>query len=166
MIVMDKNTCMVDMARFFIEFTVAESCGKCVPCRVGLKRMLEILEKITAGLGKEEHIDFLQEMSGTIKDTALCGLGNTAPNPVLTTLRYFPGEYRLHIKERACPSLVCTALLKFEVRKEKCTKCGICYKACPVSAIEWKKNEYPKIDKGKCIQCKACINACPFTAIE
>ncbi|MCD6473080.1 NADH-quinone oxidoreductase subunit NuoF [Candidatus Aerophobetes bacterium] len=166
MIVMDKKTCMVDMARFFLNFTVAESCGKCVPCRVGLKRMLEVIEKITEGKGKKEHINFLHEMGITIKNTALCGLGNTAPNPVLTTLKYFPNEYQAHIKNKSCPAHVCLELLKFEVIKENCVKCGQCYKACPVGAIDWKKKEYPKINKEKCIKCKSCINACDFMAIQ
>ena len=165
-IVMDEKTCMVDMARFFLEFTVAESCGKCVPCRVGLKRMLEILEKITEGKGKKEHIKFLQKMSTSIKDTALCGLGNTAPNPVLTTVKYFPDEYKTHIENKKCPAHVCTKLLKFEVIEEKCTKCGKCHESCPVNAIAWKKKDYPKINKDKCIKCKACINTCDFKAIQ
>lgn len=166
MVVMDKRTCMVDIAKFFINFTVAESCGKCVPCRIGLKRMLEVLEEITEGKGEEKHIAFLQEMGTTIKDTALCGLGNTAPNPVLTTLKYFPDEYREHIKDKNCSSHVCTALLDFEVDEDKCTKCGRCFKACPVDAVEWKKKEYAKINKDKCIKCKSCINACDFMAIK
>jgi len=166
MIVMDERTCMVDMAKFFINFTVEESCGKCVPCRIGLKRMLEVLEEITEGKGKEEHISFLQEMGTTIKDAALCGLGNTAPNPVLTTLKYFLDEYQVHIKDKICSSHVCLKLLKFEVIKDKCVKCGRCYKACPVDAIDWKKKEYPKINKDKCIKCKSCINACEFMAIQ
>lgn len=166
MVVMDKQTCMVDIAKFFINFTVAESCGKCVPCRIGLKRMLEVLEEITEGKGEEKHIAFLQEMGTTIKETALCGLGNTAPNPVLTTLKYFPDEYREHIKDKNCSSNVCTALLDFEVDEDKCTKCGRCFKACPVDAVEWKKKEYAKIDKDKCIKCKSCINACDFMAIK
>jgi len=166
MVVMDKQTCMVDIAKFFINFTVAESCGKCVPCRIGLKRMLEVLEEITEGKGEEKHIAFLQEMGTTIKETALCGLGNTAPNPVLTTLKYFPDEYREHIKDKNCSSHVCTALLEFEVDEDKCTKCGRCFKACPVGAVEWKKKEYAKIDKDKCIKCKSCINACDFMAIK
>ena len=166
MVVMDKLTCMVDIAKFFLDFTVAESCGKCVPCRVGLKRMLEVLEGITEGKGKQEHIKFLQEMSVTIKDTALCGLGNTAPNPVLTTIRYFLDEYKAHIADKFCPSHVCVELLKFEVIENKCVKCGKCFAVCPVGAIDWKKKECAKINKEKCIKCKACINACPFMAIE
>ncbi len=166
MVVMDERTCMVDIAKFFINFTVAESCGKCVPCRIGLKRMLEVLEEITAGKGEEKHIGFLKEMGTTIKETALCGLGNTAPNPVLTTLKYFPDEYREHIKDKDCSSHVCTALLEFEVDEDKCTKCGQCFKACPVGAVEWKKKEYAKINKDKCIRCKSCINACDFMAIK
>ena len=166
MIVMDQLTCMVDIAKFFLDFTVAESCGKCVPCRVGLKRMVEVFEKITEGEGKPEHIEFLKEMAPSIRDTALCGLGNTAPNPVLTTLKYFLDEYRAHIEDKVCPSHACVNLIKFEVMNDKCVKCGICFKACPVDAIDWEKNEYAKINKDKCIRCKGCINACPFMAIE
>ena len=166
MIVMDKHTCMVDIAKFFLDFTVAESCGKCVPCRVGLKRMLEVFEKIIDGEGRKEHIAFLQEMAITIKDTALCGLGNTAPNPVLTTLKYFMDEVQAHIKDKICPAHVCLRLMKFEVVIDKCVKCGRCYEVCPADAIDWKKKEYAKINKDKCIKCKACVNACPFMAIE
>ena len=166
MVVMDTRTCMVDVARFFLDFTVTESCGKCVPCRVGLKRTLEVLDEITAGRGKEEHLTFLKEMGNTIKNTALCGLGNTAPNPVLTTLRYFPEEYQAHIHDRVCPAHVCTALVKFEFIEENCTKCGKCFKACPVEAITWEKKQYPILDKTKCIKCKSCIDACNFEAIQ
>lgn len=166
MVVMDERTCMVDIARFFLDFTVAESCGKCVPCRVGLKRMLEVLEEITEGKGKEEYINFLQEMSTTIKNTSLCGLGNTAPNPVMTTIRYFLDEYRAHIKNKICPSHACLGLLKFEIIKDKCVKCGRCYQACPAGAINWEKKKYPKINKDMCIKCKSCINACDFMAIQ
>jgi NADH-quinone oxidoreductase subunit F len=166
MVVMDTRTCMVDVARFFLDFTVNESCGKCVPCRVGLKRTLEVLDEITAGRGTEKHITFLREMGNTIKNTALCGLGNTAPNPVLTTLRYFPEEYAAHIHEHVCPSKVCTALIKFEFIEENCTKCGKCFKACPVDAISWEKKQYPVLDKEKCIKCKTCIDACNFEAIQ
>ena len=166
MIVMDEQTCMVDIAKFFLKFTVAESCGKCTPCRIGLKRMLEILEKITSGEGEEEQIMFLEEMGKAIKDTALCGLGNTAPNPTLTTMKYFLDEYNIHIKEKRCPAHVCVKLVKFEVIEDRCIKCGQCYKVCPASAIDWQKGKYPKIDKMKCIKCKACINSCPTAAIE
>ena len=166
MVVMDTRTCMVDVAKFFLNFTVTESCGKCVPCRVGLKRTLEVLDEITEGRGTEEHLTFLKEMGNTIKNTALCGLGNTAPNPVLTTLRYFPEEYQAHIHDRICPSHVCTALVKFEFVEENCTKCGQCYKACPVEAISWEKKQYPILDKEKCIKCKTCIDACNFEAIQ
>lgn len=165
-VVMDEKTCMVDMARFFQSFTVEESCGKCIPCRVGLKRMLEVLEEITEGRGKDEHIGFLQEISSAIKDTALCGLGNTAPNPVLTTLKYFMDEYKDHIENGNCIAKVCVELVEFEVIEENCTKCGRCFKACPSGAIDWKKKEYAKIDKEKCIKCKACIDACDFKAIK
>lgn len=166
MVVMDARTCMVDVAKFFLDFTVAESCGKCVPCRVGLKRTLEVLEEITAGRGKEDHLAFLQEMGTTIKSTALCGLGNTAPNPVLTTLRYFPEEYQAHIHEHVCPSRVCTALIRFEIIEANCVKCGLCFKACPTGAISWEKKQYPILEKSKCIKCKACIDACNFGAIQ
>ncbi len=166
MIVMDAGSCMVDIAKFFLDFTVAESCGKCVPCRVGLKRMQEVISLITSGEGREEHIAFLKDMAPTIKNTALCGLGNTAPSPVLTTLRYFADEYNAHIRERKCPSLVCTELLKFEINEELCKKCGKCLPVCPSDAIRWKKKEFARIDKDKCIKCRACINECPFRAIE
>jgi len=166
MIVMDESTCMVDIAKFFLNFTVEESCGKCVPCRIGLKRMLEIIEKIAKGEGKKEHMNFLYEASNTIKNTALCGLGQTAPNPILTTLKYFHDEYEAHIIEKRCPARVCVDLIKFEVDKEKCIKCGQCYRACPVDAINWEKDEYAVIDKDKCIKCKACIEVCPVGGIE
>ena len=166
MIVMDESTCMVDMAKYFLKFTVAESCGKCVPCRVGLKRMLETLEAITEGKGTQEHIEFLKEMSPTIKETSLCGLGQTAPNPVLTTLKYFPEEYEEHITEKKCRAKVCESLLEFEVIPDKCTKCGLCFRACPTDALEWKKGEVAYINRDKCIKCKACFEACNFDAIK
>ncbi|UCF00151.1 MAG: NADH-quinone oxidoreductase subunit NuoF [Planctomycetota bacterium] len=166
MIVMDQRTCMVDIAKFFLDFTVEESCGKCVPCRIGLKRMLEVLEEITEGAGLQEHITFLEEMGTAIKNTALCGLGNTAPNPVLTTLKYFLDEYRAHIENKVCLSRVCTKLIKFEVDKDRCVKCGQCYNVCPVGAIDWNKKEYAKINNAKCVKCKACLNACEFMAIQ
>lgn len=166
MIVMDEKTCMVDIAKFFLQFTVSESCGKCLPCRVGLKRMLEILSEITEGRGKMEHIDFLIEMGNTVKNTSLCGLGNTAPNPVLSTIKYFYDEYVAHISKRQCPAGVCTNLISFEVNEDKCIKCGKCYKACPAEAIQWKKGYYAKINKNICIKCKACIGACDDMAIR
>jgi NADH-quinone oxidoreductase subunit F len=166
MVVMDQRTCMVDVARYFLEFTVAESCGKCVPCRVGLKRMLEVLETITAGKGRKEHITFLEKMAPAIQKTALCGLGNTAPNPVLTTLRYFMDEYEAHITDRECPAHVCSALLKFEVVDERCIKCGRCKPVCPVEAIAWAPKEVARIDQNTCVQCRACIDICPVMAIK
>jgi NADH-quinone oxidoreductase subunit F len=164
-VVMDEKTCMVDIARYFLSFTVSESCGKCLPCRVGLKRLQEVLEEIAEGRGKEEHIKFLKEMSTRIKESALCGLGTSAPNPALTTLRYFMDEYLAHIRDRQCPAHVCTPLVKFVVVEQNCTKCGQCHKVCPSSAIIWQKKEHARIDKDKCIKCKACIDACDFKAI-
>lgn len=166
MVVMDQRSCMVDIAKFFLAFTVAESCGKCVPCRIGLKRMHEVLDLITGGQGTMDHLNFLKDMSQTILDTALCGLGNTAPNPVLTTITYFENEYLAHIKNNQCPAHVCTPLVDFIVDKESCIKCGRCYKVCPVDAIIWKKNEVASIDKKKCIKCKSCITECPVMAIS
>ncbi len=165
MVVMDQRSCMVDIAKFFLSFTVAESCGKCVPCRIGLKRMLEVLELVTDGKGTLEHFQFLKEMSQIILDTALCGLGNTAPNPVLTTIDYFEDEYLAHIKEKTCPAHVCTPLVDFKVDKDACIKCGRCYKVCPVDAIEWQKKEVARINKEICIKCKSCITECPVMAI-
>ncbi len=166
MVVMDQSTCMVDMAKFFTAFTVEESCGKCVPCRIGLNRMLEVLTRITEGEGKEGDIEFLERMANSIKATALCGLGNTAPNPVLTTIRYFRDEYEAHIREKRCPAHVCPNLVKFDVIEDRCSKCGKCFKACPVDAIAWEKKTFPIIDKEKCIRCRSCINECDQMAIE
>lgn len=165
MVIMDKSTCMVDVARFFLNFSVNESCGKCVPCRMGLKVMLNILDRIIAGEGKEEDIAFLEEMGNDISTTAHCGLGNSAPNPVLSTIRYFREEYESHIREKKCPAHVCTTMVAFEVDQALCTQCGRCVKACPVGAIAWEKKTYPVIDKVTCIKCKNCISNCDFMAI-
>jgi NADH:ubiquinone oxidoreductase subunit F (NADH-binding)/(2Fe-2S) ferredoxin/NAD-dependent dihydropyrimidine dehydrogenase PreA subunit len=164
-IVMDENSCMVDMARFFMDFVQDESCGKCTPCREGTRRLLQLLEKICAGRGRPEDIDTLEELSRTIKEAALCGLGQTGPNPVLSTLRYFRDEYEAHVFEKRCPAKRCIELLRFEVEPELCTKCGLCFRSCPVEAITWKKKEVARIDKEKCIKCMTCFEKCKFDAI-
>jgi NADH-quinone oxidoreductase subunit F/NAD(P)H dehydrogenase (quinone)/NADP-reducing hydrogenase subunit HndC len=162
---MDENTCMVDMARFFMDFIQEESCGKCTPCREGTRRQLQILEKICEGRGEPSDIDTLEALSDTIRETALCGLGQTGPNPVLSALRYFRDEFEAHIVEKRCPAKRCVSLLKFEVDEEKCTKCGACFRACPVEAVEWKKKTLARIDVDKCIQCMTCFEKCRFDAI-
>ena len=166
MIVMDDTTCMVDMARFFMEFCQDESCGKCVPCREGTKQVLRILERITRGEGRPGDIEQLEELSRIIKDAALCGLGQTAPNPVLSTIRYFRHEYEAHIHEKRCPAHACVALVHFVVNPDKCTSCGMCFRACPVNAISWEKKKPARIDKNLCVKCMSCISACRFDAIE
>ena len=167
MVVMDENTCMVDTAKFFLDFTVDESCGKCVPCREGLKHMLFILENITKGNGKEEDIETLEELSETVKTTSLCGLGQTAPNPVITTIKYFKDEYLEHINNKRCPALVCAALIEFEIDQRKCTGCAVCAKRCPVKAIDGiiGKGETFRIDPNKCIKCGTCLDVCKFDAV-
>ena len=164
-IVMDENTCMVDMARFFMDFVQDESCGKCTPCREGTRRLLQLLEKICEGKGEHEDLETLDELSYIIKDAALCGLGQTGPNPVLSTLRYFKDEYEAHIYEKRCPAKRCVALLRFEVEPDLCTKCGLCFRSCPADAIVWKKKEVAWIDKEKCIECMTCFEKCRFDAI-
>ena len=164
-IVMDEDTCMVDMARFFMDFVQDESCGKCTPCREGTRRLLQILEKICEGRGEPADLETLEELSAIIKEASLCGLGQTGPNPVLSTLRYFRDEYEAHIHEKRCPAKRCVALLKFEVDPEICTTCGLCSRACPVEAIAWKKKEVARIDREKCIKCMTCFDKCKFGAI-
>jgi len=165
MIVADERTCVVDFSRFFLEFVQDESCGKCVPCRIGTKRMLEILEDICAGRGREEDLGTLQELASAIKDTALCGLGQTAPNPVLTTMKYFAEEYRAHISERKCPAKACKALIRYDILADKCTGCTACYKACPADAVTGERKKVHEIHQDKCIKCGACYAACRFDAI-
>ncbi|HBG06891.1 MAG TPA: NADH-quinone oxidoreductase subunit F, partial [Geobacter sp.] len=166
LVVMDETTCMVDVARFFLTFTKMESCGKCVPCRIGLKAMLDILERITEGRGTLEDIDTLLEMGATIKKASLCGLGQTAPNPILSTIKYFRHEYEAHITDKRCPSNSCKELLLWRVVPEKCVKCGACLKACPSDAIIWEKGQLAELVQEKCTKCKSCYDACRFMAIE
>ena len=166
LIVMDEDTCMVDIAKFFLEFTVDESCGKCTPCRVGTKRMLEILDKITNGNGTLEDIDKLEKLAEGIKSTALCGLGQTAPNPVLSTLRYFRDEYIAHVVDKNCPAGVCKALLSYKIDPEKCKCCSLGARSCPVGAISGEIKSPFTIDTEKCIKCGACESSCKFNAIS
>lgn len=165
MVVMDESTCMVGMAKFFLDFTAKESCGKCVHCRIGTTRMLEILTRITEGKGKEGDIELLEELCYGIKDGALCGLGQTAPNPVLTTIKYFKDEYIAHIENKTCPAGECTSLIEYSVVEDKCKGCTLCARNCPVDAISGSVKQPHTIDTGKCIKCGKCIQNCKFGAI-
>ena len=165
LIVMDDTTCMVDIAKFFLEFTVDESCGKCTPCRIGTKRLLEILNKITSGNGELEDIDRLEELCHYIKENALCGLGQTAPNPVLSTLHYFRDEYIAHVTEKRCPAGACKALTNYYIQPDKCKGCTLCARNCPVNAISGTVKQPHVIDTKKCIKCGACMEKCKFSAI-
>lgn len=165
LIVMDEDNCMVDIAKFFLEFTVEESCGKCVPCRVGTKRLLEILEKITMGKATLDDLDRMEELCHHIQENSLCGLGQTAPNPVLSTLRYFREEYEAHVLERRCPSGVCKNLIQYRILPDKCTGCRACAKGCPVSAISGEVKQVHEIDQSICTKCGLCIDTCRYDAI-
>jgi len=165
LIVMDEDTCMVDIAKFFLEFTVDESCGKCPPCRIGTKRMLEILERITGGKGEEGDIEKLEILAKNIKASALCGLGQTAPNPVLSTLRYFRDEYEAHVRDKKCPAGVCKSMMSYVIHADLCKSCGICARNCPVGAIKGEKKVPYVINDEKCIKCGVCMEKCPFKAI-
>ena len=166
MIVMDEDTCMVDVAKYFVNFLKEESCGKCVPCREGLERMGEILYDITEGKATNQDLELLGELGGVIKDTALCALGGTAPNPVLSTIQYFRDEYKAHIEDKRCPAGVCKALIEYSINPKKCTGCGLCLRQCPKNAISGNKKEPHKIDPELCIKCGACYDACKFDAIK
>ncbi len=166
MIVLDEDNCMVDVARFYMDFIVDESCGKCSPCRIGTKRMLEMLEDICEGRGTLETLDKLEQLAIHVKDSSLCGLGQTAPNPVLSTLKHFRNEYSAHVVDKKCPAKVCKSLLDYSIDKELCKKCGLCAKGCPTTAITGTLGKVPyEIDPAKCIRCGACVTNCPFGAI-
>jgi len=165
MIVMDEDTCMVDIAKYFIDFLKGESCGKCVPCREGLTRMSEVLSNITQGKGKREDLDTLEDLAGILSDGALCALGTTAANPVLSTLRYFRDEYITHIEEKKCPAGVCRELIQYSIDPEKCEGCLRCLRACPTSAISGEKRKLHTLNQGMCIKCGACYDVCKFNAV-
>ncbi|TES84982.1 4Fe-4S dicluster domain-containing protein, partial [Candidatus Aerophobetes bacterium] len=165
MIVMDEDTCMVDVAKYFLGFLQDESCGKCTSCREGIKRMLQILTRITQGKGEQADIELLEELSGVVADTSLCALGGTAPNPVLTTIRYFRDEYEAHIKDKKCPAKVCKDLITYTIDREKCTGCLVCKKLCPEKAIEGERKEPHLIDQAKCTRCGLCLDSCKFEAV-
>ncbi|MBR5099591.1 MAG: 4Fe-4S binding protein, partial [Spirochaetales bacterium] len=164
MIVMDEDNCMVDIARFYLDFIVDESCGQCTPCRVGTKRMLEILNRIVAGKGKEGDIEKLEELAQTIKSTSLCALGQTAPNPILSTLKFFRDEYEAHIRDKKCPAHHCKALLQYQIT-DKCRGCTACARVCPAGAISGEIKQQHVIDQDKCLKCGACMEKCRFGAI-
>lgn len=166
MVVMDETTCMVSMAQFFLDFTAKESCGKCIHCRIGTKRMLEILNRIVKGEGREGDIELLEELCYSIKDGALCGLGQTAPNPVLTTIKYFKNEYEAHINDKKCPAKSCPDLLEYTIDADKCRGCTLCAKKCPANAISGEVKSAHKIDRDKCIKCGSCVSVCRFGAVN
>jgi NADH:ubiquinone oxidoreductase subunit F (NADH-binding)/NAD-dependent dihydropyrimidine dehydrogenase PreA subunit len=166
MIVMDTTSCMVDVARYFISFLYAESCGKCTPCREGLRHMLFILDEIIAGRGEPEHLSLLEELCATMASASICGLGQSAPNPVRSTMKYFPEEYESHIRDKKCHALVCRPLLKYTIIPETCTGCLACVRECPVGAITGIKKEPQEIDQEVCMKCGLCFEACQFEAVQ
>ena len=166
MVVMDETTCMVDMARFFLDFTFKESCGKCTHCRIGTRRMLEILERICDGKGKEGDIELLEELAVDIKEGALCALGQTAPNPVLTTIKYFRGEYEGHINNKKCIAHKCKPLITYVIDSDKCTGCTLCSRKCPSGAISGALKNVHTINADKCIKCNKCAEVCRFGAVK
>ncbi len=166
MVVMDEDTCMVDVAKYFLKFLLEESCGKCITCRDGIERLLEIVTRITKGEGTMEDLETLTELAEVVRDGSMCGLGQTAPNPVLSTLRHFRDEYEVHIKEKKCPGRVCKALITYSVVEDLCTSCGVCKKRCPKDAISGEKGKPYKIDPSKCIRCDVCYESCKFNAIR
>ncbi len=163
---MDEETCMVDVARYFLGFTRTESCGKCTPCREGTRVMHDILSRITAGEGNLEDLKLLEEVGNWVKGVSLCGLGQTAPNPVLSTLHYFHEEYLAHVQEKECPAGVCRALIRLTIRPDLCNGCGLCLRVCPGEAISGEKKEVHDIDQEQCTRCRACFDVCPEQAIE
>jgi NADH-quinone oxidoreductase subunit F len=165
LVVMDETTCMVEMAKFFLKFTQDESCGKCTFCRIGTKRMLETLERITEGRGVEGDLEFLEELADQIRNTSLCGLGQTAPNPVLTTLKYFREEYEAHIRDKKCPAHSCAALVTYSIDPDICNGCMVCLRQCPANAIAGAKKEVHTLDQGLCTLCGKCFDVCAFGAV-
>jgi len=165
MIVMDQDTCMVDVARYFLDFLKEESCGQCNPCREGIKRMLQILTRICEGDGAEGDVELLEELGDMVAKASLCGLGTSAPNPVITTINFFRDEYDFHIKDKKCPAGVCKNLFYYEIDEEACTGCRLCARKCPTEAITGEKKEVHHLDQDKCIKCSICYEACKFNAV-